>query len=211
MEPDHPFVITRLAGVFLCALPAVRELYQYINDPRCGATISLFTLYRSSSFVIFTRSCALQENSENGAARLANARYNWHRAISHCQVEQRPVSCSVADARTDRLVDWGGTVGTLSTQSGECSRKLVVSRRLLKAPNRGSCSTCSLAYLSFADVYGGVCVYQGSRPNDYLLFGLLYFFFPSSDSTLPYAPCSPFMLDVYPCIIISLCETYSAL
>lgn len=35
MEPDHPFVIARLAGVFLCALPAVRELYQYVNDPRC--------------------------------------------------------------------------------------------------------------------------------------------------------------------------------
>ncbi|KAF8272810.1 PSS-domain-containing protein [Lactarius quietus] len=34
MEPDHPFVIARLAGVFLCALPAVRELYQYINHPR---------------------------------------------------------------------------------------------------------------------------------------------------------------------------------
>ena len=34
MEPDHPFVIARLAGVFLCALPAVRELYQYVNDPR---------------------------------------------------------------------------------------------------------------------------------------------------------------------------------
>ncbi|KAH9999643.1 PSS-domain-containing protein [Russula compacta] len=34
MEPDHPFVIARLAGVFLCALPAVRELYQYINNPR---------------------------------------------------------------------------------------------------------------------------------------------------------------------------------
>jgi len=34
MEPDHPFVIARLAGVFLCALPAVRELYQYVSDPR---------------------------------------------------------------------------------------------------------------------------------------------------------------------------------
>ncbi|KAI0772261.1 phosphatidyl serine synthase-domain-containing protein [Irpex lacteus] len=34
MEPDHPFVIGRLAGVFLCALPAVRELYQYTGDPR---------------------------------------------------------------------------------------------------------------------------------------------------------------------------------
>ncbi|KAH9980040.1 phosphatidyl serine synthase-domain-containing protein [Lactifluus volemus] len=37
MEPDHPFVIVRLAGVFLCALPAVRELYQYINDPRVAS------------------------------------------------------------------------------------------------------------------------------------------------------------------------------
>ena len=35
MEPEHPFVIARLAGVFLCALPAVRELYQYVGDPRC--------------------------------------------------------------------------------------------------------------------------------------------------------------------------------
>ncbi|OBZ68638.1 Phosphatidylserine synthase 2 [Grifola frondosa] len=34
MEPEHPFVIARLAGVFLCALPAVRELYQYVTDPR---------------------------------------------------------------------------------------------------------------------------------------------------------------------------------
>lgn len=32
MEPDHPIVIMRLAFVFLCALPAVRELYHYIND-----------------------------------------------------------------------------------------------------------------------------------------------------------------------------------
>ncbi|CAK5283932.1 unnamed protein product [Mycena citricolor] len=34
MEPDHPIVILRLAFIFLCALPAVRELYQYINHPQ---------------------------------------------------------------------------------------------------------------------------------------------------------------------------------
>ncbi|KDQ62814.1 hypothetical protein JAAARDRAFT_149935 [Jaapia argillacea MUCL 33604] len=34
MEPEHPIVIARLAGIFLCGLPAVRELYQYINNPR---------------------------------------------------------------------------------------------------------------------------------------------------------------------------------
>ncbi|KAG8702685.1 hypothetical protein FRC09_004601, partial [Ceratobasidium sp. 395] len=33
MEPSHPIIVSRLAGVFLCALPAVRELYQYLNNP----------------------------------------------------------------------------------------------------------------------------------------------------------------------------------
>jgi len=34
MEPDHPLVIGRLIGVCICALPAVRELYEYINSPK---------------------------------------------------------------------------------------------------------------------------------------------------------------------------------
>jgi len=34
MEPNHYIVALRLTFVFLCALPAVRELYQYINDRR---------------------------------------------------------------------------------------------------------------------------------------------------------------------------------
>lgn len=34
MEPSHPIVISRLAFVFLCALPAVRELYQYLMNPK---------------------------------------------------------------------------------------------------------------------------------------------------------------------------------
>ncbi|KAF7348190.1 Phosphatidylserine synthase 2 [Mycena sanguinolenta] len=38
LEPEHPIVILRLAFIFLCALPAVRELYQYINDPRSART-----------------------------------------------------------------------------------------------------------------------------------------------------------------------------
>ena len=44
MEPDHPFVIARLVGVFLCALPAVRELYQYVNDPRCARLASCINI-----------------------------------------------------------------------------------------------------------------------------------------------------------------------
>ncbi|KAH7089387.1 PSS-domain-containing protein [Auriculariales sp. MPI-PUGE-AT-0066] len=34
MEPDHPYIILRLVGVFLCGLPAVRELYLYVNHPQ---------------------------------------------------------------------------------------------------------------------------------------------------------------------------------
>jgi hypothetical protein len=60
MEPDHPFVIARLAGVFLCALPAVRELYQYINDPRYGTGISLFSI-----LCFFSRFVMVSESSDN--------------------------------------------------------------------------------------------------------------------------------------------------
>ncbi len=34
MEPDHPIVIGRIIGVFVCALPAVREFYDYRNSPK---------------------------------------------------------------------------------------------------------------------------------------------------------------------------------
>ena len=44
MEPDHPFVIARLVGVFLCALPAVRELYQYVNDPRYACFVHVIDI-----------------------------------------------------------------------------------------------------------------------------------------------------------------------
>lgn len=45
MEPDHPFVIARLAAMFVCALPAVAELYQYIHAPRLVDLFSLSVLY----------------------------------------------------------------------------------------------------------------------------------------------------------------------
>ena len=35
-------MILRLTFVFLCALPAVCELYQYINDPRSAPSLALF-------------------------------------------------------------------------------------------------------------------------------------------------------------------------
>lgn len=49
MEPDHPIVIMRLAFVFLCALPAVRELYQYINDPKYVASAIIVLPSRDNS------------------------------------------------------------------------------------------------------------------------------------------------------------------
>lgn len=45
-------------------------------------------------------------------------------------MEQRSIFCSLADARTNCLVIWGGTIGALSYPSGECSRKLEIARRL---------------------------------------------------------------------------------
>ncbi|KAF7985963.1 hypothetical protein HWV62_43920 [Athelia sp. TMB] len=33
MEPEHPIVLSRLCAIFIWGLPAVRELYQYVNDP----------------------------------------------------------------------------------------------------------------------------------------------------------------------------------
>ena len=33
-------MISRLAGIFLCALPAVRELYQYVHDPRFNTELT---------------------------------------------------------------------------------------------------------------------------------------------------------------------------
>jgi phosphatidylserine synthase 2 len=48
MEPEHKFVIARLAAMFVCALPAVREFYQYMHDSRCV----LPCYYLSSSVII---------------------------------------------------------------------------------------------------------------------------------------------------------------
>ncbi|KAF9013052.1 phosphatidylserine synthase 2 [Cyathus striatus] len=59
MEPDHPIIIGRLAGVFLCALPAVRELYQYINDPRravrMGQHVWLLLATIVTEFLVITK------------------------------------------------------------------------------------------------------------------------------------------------------------
>ncbi|KAG8886587.1 hypothetical protein FRB97_000006 [Tulasnella sp. 331] len=38
MEPDHPIVISRLAGIFIFGIPAVRELYDFRNNPSRKAT-----------------------------------------------------------------------------------------------------------------------------------------------------------------------------
>jgi len=62
LEPDHPIVVGRLAGIFLCALPAVRELYQYIHDPRFNG----FTASEQSDLQQLS-----QASRKDGPARLA--------------------------------------------------------------------------------------------------------------------------------------------
>jgi phosphatidylserine synthase 2 len=49
MEPDHRFVIARLAAMFVCALPAVREFYQYMHDSRYLSSDILLPYFRSDA------------------------------------------------------------------------------------------------------------------------------------------------------------------
>ena len=75
MEPDHPIIIGRLAGIFLCGLPAVRELYQYINDPR-------FVVHHADANAAQLTAVNLnhQESGQDGAAYMALTSNHLHRA-----------------------------------------------------------------------------------------------------------------------------------
>lgn len=42
IDVSHPFVTMRVVGIFVCSLPAVRELYNYMNDPRYALCSPLF-------------------------------------------------------------------------------------------------------------------------------------------------------------------------
>lgn len=59
MEPDHPIVVGRLVGIFLCALPAVREFYQYIHQPRravrMGQHVWLLTATIVTELLVITK------------------------------------------------------------------------------------------------------------------------------------------------------------
>lgn len=68
----------QLAFIFIWALPAVRELYQYINDPRYVIVISVHR-YALDTYP--------KEGGEDGAARLVTPRYGRNRAARHHQVE----------------------------------------------------------------------------------------------------------------------------
>ncbi|KIY51523.1 phosphatidylserine synthase 2 [Fistulina hepatica ATCC 64428] len=71
MKPDHPFVIMRLTFMFLCAVPAVRELYQYINDPRRAVRMGqhvwlLLATVATELLVIFKWSVRLLREENSG-------------------------------------------------------------------------------------------------------------------------------------------------
>ena len=78
MEPSHPFVVARLVGVFLCGLPAVRELYQYMNDSR-SASCSMMHIYFMLTF--------LKARSSDGSTRLATVGYYNYGTAGDNQME----------------------------------------------------------------------------------------------------------------------------
>jgi len=59
LEPDHALVVGRLVGIFLCALPAVRELYQYVHHPRravrMGQHVWLLIATIVTEFLVITK------------------------------------------------------------------------------------------------------------------------------------------------------------
>jgi len=78
MEPDHPIIIGRVGGIFLCGLPAIRELYQYINDPR-------FVAHRaySSGTQLTVADPNYQESGQDGTAYVARAGNHLHRTFGN--------------------------------------------------------------------------------------------------------------------------------
>ena len=73
MEPDHPIIIGRIAGIFLCGLPAVRELFQYINDPRFVTRSSIPETCNSPPLTSIT-----QESDQDGTTYMAPVGDNLH-------------------------------------------------------------------------------------------------------------------------------------
>jgi hypothetical protein len=179
MEPDHPFVIARLAFVFLCALPAVRELYQYINDPRYGTGISLFSILCFSGLskhpnrLIFLRDLALSRKTVRMGQHvwLLLATIGTELlAIVKWSKGQFPVALPT-HVRFAWLV--GGAllvlypVGQVSDHVTPFVCMGAFSGRQILC----SCSTCSSAYPALADIYGDIFASQGSRLNSRLLWG----------------------------------------
>ncbi|KAH0826147.1 phosphatidyl serine synthase-domain-containing protein [Lanmaoa asiatica] len=118
MEPDHPIIIMRLAFVFLCALPAVRELYQYINNPKYVPQVYEGRVSRGSLYG--------QKSKAHGAALLAAARHGVDRAIGNYQMEPRNVPGDPTSPCAMWLDHRGDTFNTLSDSSGKLLFLVVV-------------------------------------------------------------------------------------
>jgi hypothetical protein len=184
MEPDHPFVIARLAGVFLCALPAARELYQYINDPRYGTGISLFLILCFSGLswcpnrlTFFTRSCALRKTVRMG-------QHVWLMLATIGTELLVIIKWSKGQFPTPlpAQVWFGWLVGAAILvlypvgQVGSHPTTTLVSGRFLGRLTCGSCSTCSSAYPAPGDIYGGILASQESRLSNRALGFAKYLF-----------------------------------
>ena len=196
MEPNHPFVTARLAGVFLCALPASRELYQYINDPRYGTGISLFSILSFSGLswcpnrlTFFTRSCALRKTVRMGQhawLMLATIGTELLAIIKWSQGQfPTPLPTHVWFAwliGAAMLVLY--PVGQVSSHAPTS----FVSGRFIERLTCASCSTCSLAYPAPGDTCGGILASSESRLSNNLLLSspictfYMYLYEPSNVS-----------------------------
>ena len=103
----------RLAFVFLCALPAVRELYQYINDPKYVA--------QSMKHCCHVTHSTGQKSEAHGTTLLAVARYGLDRTVGDYQMEPRNVRGASTRVCAMGLDGWRGTFDTVSDCPGKLS------------------------------------------------------------------------------------------
>ena len=132
MEASHLFVVTRVSGVFLCGLPAARELYVYMNDPRYVSQLVTFYLIIPIFGRVWTYSRLsphLQPLCSNGPTRVAHDRDDSDRGSHHLQMGRFPSAmpekrqvlleqccgfpCCVPDGQV-----WSSEIANLPTEAG---------------------------------------------------------------------------------------------
>ena len=84
IDVAHPWVTIRVVSIFIYSVPAIRELYDYMNDPRYALARSLLR------FVCGLTPVSPQPLCPNGPARVARARDDRDRGARHRQMGRLP-------------------------------------------------------------------------------------------------------------------------